>query len=360
MNRLLPRLSTHVAVGLGAFLLGGTTVAVAVAAGTIVEADGRINGCIDRAGAVRIVADPAECRVQELAIYWNQTGPTGPTGPTGATGAGGPTGPSGATGATGATGSIGPIGPTGPMGPTGATGGVGPTGVAGPSGADGSIGPTGPTGPTGPSGAAGPTGPTGATGPGGAQGPTGATGATGVIGSFDGLAGLACTIGGQVGTISLSYNATGDATLRCSAACTPTGAEVCNGLDDDCDGQSDEGNPGGFVSCNTGLFGACSAGATSCTDGALMCVQLVARSPVDNTCNGVDDDCDGTVDNAFPALGDNCSVGTGVCRVGGTVVCSQDGAGTACSAIPLDPTTEICGNALDDDCDGLVDEECAP
>ena len=41
-------------------------------------------------------------------------------------------------------------------------------------------------------------------------------------------------------------------------------AEVCNGLDDDCNGTSDENNPGGNVACDTGLLGLCQPGATSC------------------------------------------------------------------------------------------------
>ena len=73
-------------------------------------------------------------------------------------------------------------------------------------------------------GAAGPTGPAGAGGPPGPAGPKGATGAQGppgpagpALASFDALAGLPCTNAGQSGTISISYDASGLAQIRCVA-----------------------------------------------------------------------------------------------------------------------------------------------
>jgi hypothetical protein len=73
----------------------------------------------------------------------------------------------------------------------------------------------GPAGPAGPEGPAGPTGPTGPAGPEGPQGPAG-PGLT----SFDSLAGLACTIGGQAGAISIAYDADGLAQIHCVAGTT--------------------------------------------------------------------------------------------------------------------------------------------
>ena len=70
----------------------------------------------------------------------------------------------------------------------------------------------GPTGPAGAAGAQGPAGPKGATG---AQGPPGPAGPA--LASFDALAGLPCTNAGQAGTISISYDASGLAQIRCVA-----------------------------------------------------------------------------------------------------------------------------------------------
>jgi hypothetical protein len=65
----------------------------------------------------------------------------------------------------------------------------------------------GPAGPTGPAGPAGPEGATGAQGP---QGPAGPG-----LASFDSLAGLGCTIGGQAGAISIAYDGSGLAQIHC-------------------------------------------------------------------------------------------------------------------------------------------------
>jgi predicted ribosomally synthesized peptide with SipW-like signal peptide len=72
-------------------------------------------------------------------------------------------------------------------------------------------------------------------------------------------------------------------------------AEICNDLDDDCDQIVDEGNPGGGGVCTTGLQGICSAGILQCTDGALQCVQNSQPGSAE-VCNGYDDDCDGETD----------------------------------------------------------------
>ena len=73
----------------------------------------------------------------------------------------------------------------------------------------------------GPTGPAGPSGPTGPVGPAGAAGANGATGAQGPAGpaltSFDSLAGLACTIAGEAGTTSISYDTAGLAQIHCVA-----------------------------------------------------------------------------------------------------------------------------------------------
>jgi hypothetical protein len=75
--------------------------------------------------------------------------------------------------------------------------------------------------------------------------------------------------------------------------------EVCDGADNDCDGADDEGNPGGGGPCATGLMGVCAAGALTCQGGSLQCVQDTAASRED--CNdGLDNDCDGAADGQDP------------------------------------------------------------
>lgn len=74
--------------------------------------------------------------------------------------------------------------------------------------------------------------------------------------------------------------------------------EVCDGIDNNCDGQVDE-NLGGS-SCGTGQDGVCSAGTTQCVGGAMQCVAV--ESPTSETCDGFDNNCDGTVDEGVTTI----------------------------------------------------------
>lgn len=87
-----------------------------------------INACMNkRNGALRVVADPAQCKRSETFISWNQVvaaGPQGPAGPQGEQGLQGPPGPQGPQGVTGPQGPMGPQGPVGAQGPSGSPGAI--------------------------------------------------------------------------------------------------------------------------------------------------------------------------------------------------------------------------------------------
>jgi hypothetical protein len=75
-------------------------------------------------------------------------------------------------------------------------------------------------------------------------------------------------------------------------------------------------------------------------------------------CNGVDDNCNGQIDEGYN-VGAPCSAGVGACMASGSTMCAPGGATTTCSAVPLTPApAEICGNGIDDDCNGVVDDGC--
>ncbi|MGE5186713.1 MAG: MopE-related protein [Acidobacteriota bacterium] len=132
--------------------------------------------------------------------------------------------------------------------------------------------------------------------------------------------------------------------------------ETCNYQDDDCDGMIDEGFAGLGDVCSAGI-GACKRfGVTRCTsDGSATQCSVTAGAPIAEKCNGIDDDCDSSIDEDFPTLGSSCTVGVGVCTRTGNLVCNAAQTGTTCSVMPGSPTTEIC-NGLDDNCNGQIDE----
>jgi hypothetical protein len=102
-----------------------------------------------------------------------------------------------------------------------------------------------------------------------------------------------------------------DEGLTCTSdGCTPKGAEICNGEDDDCDGKLDERDPALGRECGEDR-GACRPGNIRCLAGTLQCVGDMG--PQLEVCNGVDDDCDGEVDNMAPCPDPTACI-EGACR----------------------------------------------
>jgi hypothetical protein len=89
-----------------------------------------------------------------------------------------------------------------------------------------------------------------------------------------------------------------------SLVCVPNMAyatEVCNGIDDNCDGIIDNGNFGVWT-CG---LGQCERNISRCQNGFITQANAsgcVPGTPVAEVCNGLDDDCDGVIDN-----GDVCA-----------------------------------------------------
>jgi hypothetical protein len=142
----------------------------------------------------------------------------------------------------------------------------------------------------------------------------------------------------------------------CQAGSGAADDTSCDGVDDDCDGQKDEDYAPLTTSCGVGACGA--SGSTSCVLGAVVdgC-QPGTPAADDSACNGLDDDCNGVVDEEYAPLATSC--GVGACDASGSTSCVLGAVVDSCS--PAEPAAaDTSCDGVDDDCDGQSDEEYAP
>ena len=103
--------------------------------------------------------------------------------------------------------------------------------------------------------------------------------------------------------------------------------------------------------------GICAEGSRTCDENGfwLACAEQSLPAPKE-LCNKIDDDCNGTVDDGFQREGTKCWAGEGECRSEGTYRCSSDQTVSECNAPVIAPSKEIC-DGKDNDCDGQTDED---
>jgi hypothetical protein len=149
----------------------------------------------------------------------------------------------------------------------------------------------------------------------------------------------------------------------CDGAITAA-TEVCEAgnLDEDCNGTPNDG-----CACIPGTTESCGSSTPPCTPGTRTCGPsglwgdcLGGVGPSAEVCDGVNNDCDGETDEGCACTDGaimSCGPSGGLC-VPGTQTCTG-GMWDACTG-GVTPGTEICNNGIDENCNGNGDDACTP
>ena len=133
--------------------------------------------------------------------------------------------------------------------------------------------------------------------------------------------------------------------------------ESCDGFDNDCNGEIDDALAKPDAALTKGV---CMDQKKKC-DGANGWVNpdytvIPEYELTESLCDGLDNDCNGEIDELYSTLGQECKVGVGQCENIGKLICNAEKNSIICNVEPGEISEETC-DGIDNDCDGVSDGE---
>ena len=137
-----------------------------------------------------------------------------------------------------------------------------------------------------------------------------------------------------------------------SASVHPGATEVCNGIDDNCIGGIDENL--GATTCGVG---ACQVTVQNCVGGVPQTCSPGAPTGADDTCDGIDNNCNGAIDEGYVPV--TSCFKPGACAAGNAASSCTAGIETACATGTPAASDDTC-DGIDNNCNGAIDEGYVP